>query len=259
MSLIIIEDRGPVGIVTLNNPEKRNALSNVLLEELIQALDGFEARRARAVILRALPGSTVWSAGFDVRELPEHGRDPLAWNDPLERALRRIQTIAAPVIAMIEGGVYGGACDMALSCDLAIGCHTASFSMSPAKMGVPYNSSGILHFLAVVGPRAAKEMFFTARPVTAERALMLGILNHLVPREVLEQYALDVANGIADNSPLAIATIKEQLRILSGSTPVSPDTFERLQGLRRRVYDSKDYTEGRRAFLEKRKPVFIGE
>jgi len=80
----------------------------------------------------------------------------LAYDDPLERVIRRIQTVRAPVIAMIEGGVYGGACDVALTCDLAVGCPTASFSMSPAKMGVPYNSAGILHFINVVGARVAR-------------------------------------------------------------------------------------------------------
>jgi len=259
MALVIVEDRGPIGIATLNNPEKRNCLSNALLEELLAALDGFDQRRARAVILRAPAGVKVWSAGFDVRELPEHGRDPLAWDDPLEKVIRRIQTVRAPVIAMIEGAVYGGACDMVLSCDLAIGCPSASFSMSPARMGVPYNSAGILHFINVVGARVAREMFYTAKPITAQRALIIGILNHMVPLEVLETYTLEVARGIAENSPLAIEVLKEQLRILSGTRPISPDTFERLQALRRRVYDSNDYAEGRKAFLEKRKPVFTGD
>jgi methylmalonyl-CoA decarboxylase len=259
VSFVVIEEHGPVGVITLNNPAKRNCLSNALLEELFAALESFEQRHARAIILRAPPRSAVWSAGFDIRELPESGRDPLSYNDPLGLAIRKIQTCPAPVIAMIEGSVWGGACDVVVSCDLAIGCPTASFAMSPAKLGVPYNSAGILHFINVVGTRVAREMFFTARPVTAERALQLGILNSLVPTEVLESYTLDVARGIAENSPLAISVLKEQLRILSGSSPVSPDTFERIQGLRRKVYDSQDYQEGRRAFIEKRKPVFRGQ
>ena len=258
MPLVIVEDRGPVGIATLNNPEKRNCLSNAVLGELLAALDAFETRGARAVVLRAPAGSTVWSAGFDVRELPEHGRDPLAYDDPLERTIRRLQSVRAPVIAMIEGSVWGGACDVALTCDLAVGCSSTSFSMSPAKMGVPYNSAGILHFINVVGVRVAREMFFTAKPITAERALVIGLLNHLVPQETLEHYTMELARGIAENSPLAIAALKEQLHILSEANPITADSFERLQSLRRHVYDSADYTEGRRAFLEKRRPVFTG-
>jgi methylmalonyl-CoA decarboxylase len=259
MPFVIVEDQGPVGIATLNNPQKRNCLSNELLAELLAALDGFEARKARVILLRAQRGAPVWSAGFDVRQLPDAGRDPLSYDDPLVQVIRRIQTVPAPVIAMIEGGVWGGACDVALTCDLAVGCPTASFAMSPAKLGLPYNSAGILHFMNVVGPRVAREMFFTARPIPAERALQLGILNSLVPTEVLESYTLEMARTIADNSPLAIGVLKEQLRILSNSHPLSPEAFERLQGLRRRVYDSRDYLEGKQAFLEKRRPVFKGE
>jgi len=259
MPLVIVEDQGPIGIATLNNPQKRNCLSNELLAELLEALDGFEARKRRVILLRATRGAPVWSAGFDVRQLPEAGRDPLSYDDPLVRVIRRIQTVPAPVIAMIEGSVWGGACDVALTCDLAVGCPSASFAMSPAKLGLPYNSAGILHFMNVVGPRVAREMFFTARPIPAERALQLGILNTLVPTEVLESYTLEMARAIADNSPLAIRVMKEQLRILSNSHPISPEAFERLQGLRRRVYDSADYHEGRQAFLEKRRPVFKGE
>jgi methylmalonyl-CoA decarboxylase len=155
--------------------------------------------------------------------------------------------------------VWGGACDLSFVCDLAIGCPTASFAITPAKLGVPYNCSGILHFLNLVGPRVAREMFFTAEPIGAERALQVGILNHLVPREQLEAFTFGLAARIAENSPLAVGVIKEQLRILDRSHPVSPDTFERIQALRRAVFESADYVEGKKAFLEKRKPVFTGD
>ena len=259
MSLIMTELTNQVGTITLNNPEKRNALSAELLDEFVEALNGLQEQKARVVIIRAQKGAKVWSAGFNVNELPDHGRDPLSYNDPLEKALRAIQRCPAPVIAMIEGSVWGGACDLALTCDLAFGAHSASFAITPAKLGVPYTSSGILHFLNVLGMRITKEMFFTAQPLSAERAYMHGILNHLVPEEVLETFTYSVAETITQNSPHTISVMKEQLRILGGSAALSPETFERIQGLRRMVYDSKDYQEGKRAFTEKRKPVFTGE
>lgn len=247
-----------IGTITLDNMARRNCLSNALLNELTAALRDLEAAGARAVVLRAQPGAGVWSAGLDIHELPDPGRDPLSYYDPLEQVLRAIQLFPAPVIAMVEGSVWGGACDLTFTCDVVIGCPTASFVMTPAKIGVPYNSTGILHFINVVGFRLAREMFFTAQPIDAERALRAGILNHLAPADELEAFAYRMARQIAENSPLSIAVMKEQLRILGNSHPLSPETFERIQGLRRRAYDSEDYREGKRAFLEKRRPVFRG-
>jgi methylmalonyl-CoA decarboxylase len=259
MSLLQVSLHGGVGTITFNHPEKRNALSNPLLQEMAASLDQLVDMKARVVILRALPGSKVWSAGFDVDELPIPGRDPLSYHDPLEVLIRKIQTMPAPVIAMIEGTVWGGACDLTFICDLVVGCDTATFAMTPAKLGVPYNISGILHFINLVGPRIAREMFFTAQPIDAHRAYEVGILNHLVPVAELEAHTQALAEQIAANSPLAIAVIKEQLRILGNSYPLQPETFERVQGLRRKAYDSQDYIEGRKAFQEKRKPVFKGK
>lgn len=259
MSLIQVSLNDAVGTITLNHPEKRNALSNPLLHEMADALDQLVEMKARVVVIRALPGSKVWSAGFDVDELPVPGRDPLSYYDPLEVLIRKIQTMPAPVIAMIEGSVWGGACDLSFICDLAIGCDTATFAMTPAKLGVPYNISGILHFINLVGPRIAREMFFTAQPIDAHRAVEVGILNRLVPLAELEPHTYALAAQIAGNSPLSISVIKEQLRILGNSYPLQPETFERVQGLRRKAYDSQDYVEGRKAFQEKRKPVFRGK
>ncbi len=259
MALILSDIKEAVGVLTFNNEAKRNCLSLALLEELHQALTALKTAKARAVIVRAAPGAKVWSAGFNIEELSDGGRDPLAYNDPLEKVLRAVQRFPAPIIAMIEGGVYGGACELAMVCDMLVAAPSATFAITPARIGVPYNIGGITHFLNVVGVHIAKEMFFTAKPVSAERAMQIGMLNHLVPAEELETFTLDMARAISQNSPLSISVIKEQFRILTGSHPLSPETFERVQGLRRLVYDSHDYQEGRRAFLEKRAPVFKGE
>jgi methylmalonyl-CoA decarboxylase len=259
MEFILTELHDNTGVITLNNDRKRNALNRALITELIHALNGMIHQRARVVILRANQGVQVWSAGFDVSELPQPGRDPLSYYNPLEQVIRAIQRCPAPVLAMIEGGVWGGACELAFVCDLLIGAPTAQFAITPAKIGIPYNPSGILHVLNTLGPAVAKELFFTAQPLSAQRAYDLGILNRLVPAAELEEATRGIARQIAANSPTSIAVIKEQLRILTNALPLSPETFERIQGLRRQVYDSKDYQEGQRAFLEKRKPVFKGE
>ena len=259
MAVVHVEVQDLVGILTLDDPERRNCLSVEMLQGLTAGLARLADAKVRVVILRAPPGATVWSAGLDVRSLPEPGRDPLDYQDPLEQVIRQVEHFPAPVIAMVEGGVWGGACDLSFVCDLAIGCETASFAITPAKLGVPYNCSGILHFLNLVGPRVAGEMFFTAEPIKAERAVAVGILNRLVPKGELEAHTLALARRIAQNSPLAVGVIKEQLRILGRSHPVYPETFERIQALRRCVFESADYVEGKKAFLEKRRPVFTGD
>jgi len=259
MSLITTRQDGAIGTITLDNPAKRNALSEALIGEIIAALAGFRTGRARAVVLRAQPGVKVWSAGHDVGELPTGGRDPLGWDDPLRNLIREIEIFPAPVIAMIEGGVWGGACETVFACDLIVAAPDATFAVTPAKLGVPYNVSGMLTFLNATSMRIVKEMAFTAMPVGAERAERLGMINYVVAAGELEAFTYEFAGRIARNAPLSIAVMKEQLRILAGAHPMSPQGFERVQGLRRIVYDSRDYKEGIRAFKEKRPPAFTGE
>jgi methylmalonyl-CoA decarboxylase len=259
MALVERETRDGIGVLTLNNAGKRNCLSEDLVDALIAGLAEFQENKVPVVILGAAEGAKVWSAGHDVKELPRSHRDPLGYYDPLEKVLRAVQKYPGPVIAMVHGSVWGGACDLVMSCDLVVGDETSAFAITPAKLGLPYNAVGILHFMNRVGLNIAKEMFFTAEPIAAERAERVGILNFRVPGEELMSFTMDLAKGIASRSALSVAVIKEQLRILSGARPISPEQFEHLQGLRRRVYDSYDYEEGITSFLEKRAPVFKGE
>ena len=200
MPFILTRRENSIGTIILNRPEKRNSFSAAMLGELIAALNGFKDDGTRVLVIRAEPGAPVWSAGLDISELPTPGQDPLSYAHPIEVALRTIQHLPAPVIAMVEGGGLGAACDLCLTCDILIGAPSATFAITPAKIGVPYNSSGILHFLNVAGVRLAKEMFFTAAPIGAERALEVGILNRLVPAADLERTTYEMAGRIAENS-----------------------------------------------------------
>lgn len=247
-----------VGTITIDHPAKRNALSRQLVDAIVEALDRLSQERVRAIVLRAKPGVKVWSSGHDVEELPEGGRDPLGWDDPLRYLVRAIEEHPAPIITLIEGGVWGGACEVVFACDLIVAAPSATFAVTPARLGVPYNVSGMLTFLNACSLRIVKEMAFTAKPVSAERAERLAIINHMVAVERLESFVYELAQDIAENAPLAVSVMKEQLRMLAGAHPMSPRRFERVQGLRRIVYDSEDYAEGIRAFKEKRKPRFSG-
>lgn len=258
MALILDEVEGSLGVITLNDSARCNCLSSVLIEELLSVLDRFEANGIWVVILRSQPGCKVWCSGHDIRELPRPGRDPLPYAGHFENLLHRIQDYPGPVIAMVEGSVWGGGCDLTLCCDIAIGSERVSFAMTPARIGLPYNPSGLIHFINILGLKKAREMFYTAEPITASDALNSGLLNHLVPSDELEAFTHNLAGKILRNAPLAIRALKEQFRLLSKGHPIDAETFEKIQAIRRQVYDSADFAEGVTAFLEKRPPCFCG-
>jgi len=259
MPLILTETQDAIGTMVMNHAQKRNALSEALISEITTALECFREQNIRAAVLRAPADAKVWSAGHDVSELPDRGRDPLGWGDPLRVLVRAIQEFPAPVIALLEGGVWGGGCEVAMACDILVATPETTFAITPAKLGVPYNLGGILTLMNMVPLPIAKEMLFTAQPIPAAQALNLGVINYIKPAAEIEAFVYGLASQIVANSPLSIAVMKEELRLLASARTLSPELFERIQGLRRIVYDSHDYQEGLNAFRQKRKPQFGGE
>lgn len=257
--IVLSELRDNIGIVTMNNSSKLNSLSSELVQGILEAFDLFEEGKARVVILRALPGVKVWSAGHNIKEIPVDGQDPVTWNVPFEKLLHRVQDLPMPVIGMIEGSVWGGACDLAMTCDILVGAPTATFAITPTKLGLSYNTAGVNHFLGVLPVHIIKQMLFTAQPLSAEDAYRLGLLNSLVEPEKLEVTAVKIAEEIVSRAPLAIRVLKQEMQKLMKGPGLSPDEYEEIQDLRRNAYRSEDFREGIRSFFEKRNPVFTGK
>lgn len=246
---------GLIAVISMVMPERRNVLSAGMIAALVDALD--RTQSVRAVVLRAAAGASVWCAGFDISALSP-GFDPLAQNGALQALFRRVQDHPAPVIAMVHGSAWGGGADLALRCDIVIGDPTCTFAFTPAKLGLPYDADGLLNVVMRAGPAAALEMFSTAEPVQADRALRLGLLNHLVPEAELEPFTLAMARRITANAPLSVASAKQQVRALAAAVPLPAATAQRLAEGRRRALDSEDFSEGLAAFRARRPPDFKG-
>lgn len=259
MQFIKIKIESYIATITLDNDRQRNAFGSKLLSELCEAFERLKTSNLRVVILRNNPEAEVWCAGSNIHELPDPGKDPLPYNNPLEKLMRKIEAFPHPVIAMLDGSVWGGGCDLAFSCDLLIGTSKTSFAITTAKMGVPYNATGIMNFINRIPINIAKEMFYTAHPISAERAYELGVLNHLVAKEEIEDFTYKLSKSIAENSPLSISVTKQQLNLLSKARPLDSQAYEKINQLRYQAYTSEDMKEGKQAFLEKRKPVFRGK
>ena len=256
---VTIDER--ICFIEMNNSEHLNCLSDKMCADIVNAIDEGYKNECVAIVIKAVCRHGVWSAGHDIRELPQDGSDPLAYDVPMERMLHKVQEVAIPVIACVDGSVWGGACDLCLSCDMIVASSNATFAITPAKIGIPYNASGIMHFVNQLGLNKAREMFFLATPIEAYDALNVGLINRVAEPEkldeVLEEHFL---KPLRRNSVMSISAIKRQFRILSKASSVIPsEGFERINAYRTRVYKGADYREGINAFLEKREPKFSGK
>lgn len=249
---------GRVGLLTLTHTKKLNVMGNDLVNQLIEGLNALVEAGALSIVIRTLPGVKVWSAGYDINELPDHGQDPLECHEPLRRAVRAMQTCRVPIVIQIEGGVWGGACELVMSADIVVAATGATISFTPSRLGVPYNPSGIMSFLNSIPLHILKEMFFRAQSVPVERLAQYGVINHVVPASDLEALVMEIAEDIARTSPLSNSVFKEQVTSICNALPLNSNEFERIEASRRVVYTSEDYREGVLAIKEKRSPRFRG-
>ncbi|WP_230532464.1 enoyl-CoA hydratase [Microvirga roseola] len=248
---------GPIATVAIDNPAKRNALDLEMwkaLPPIMAALDGMT--EVHVVVLRGA-GQESFASGADIAEFEtvranaEGGRLYEAAN---EAAFFAVAHCSKPVIAMIRGFCLGGGFGLALSCDLRIASENATFGIPAARLGIGYPPGAMKLVTAAVGAPAAKDLFYTARRIGAQEAQQIGVLQRVVSDGELEDTVLSLAQAIAGNAPLTIraakAAIDESTGI--GKPEVDPGALADL------CFDSADAVEGRRAFLEKRSPVFTG-
>jgi enoyl-CoA hydratase len=250
---------GNVGYVIFNNPERRNAVSLDMWEATARMLDGFDKDHEVRVVVLTGAGDKAFVSGADISRFEDERSNEEAivrYNQAVERANAAVYNYPKPTIAMIRGYCIGGGVGLALCCDLRICSDDSRFGVPAAKLGLGYPFQGLKKLVDVVGPSFAKEIFYTARQFDAEEARIMGLVNRVVPAAELEAYVKTYAQTIADNAPLTIATTK--FTIGEVVKEESKRNLEKCAAMVKQCFDSNDYTEGRRAFMEKRKPVFTG-
>lgn len=254
-----VEDRGLVRILTIDNPQKRNALDYGLLADLTRACKDAARDRVRCLVIRG--SGDAFCSGFDLgsmeAEAPAGDRPDLA----VERAMEAVEAVPCPTVAFVNGPAFGAGCELAVTCDLRVARAGAQLGMPPAKLGVVYAAAGLRRFLALVGPSHAREMFFTGRPLDAATAKGIGLVDRVLEAAEAEAGAMALADEIARNAPLAVQGMKRILRLLEASHERGLTESERIEvsDLRSRAFDSADLREGRAAWAERRPPRFTGE
>jgi len=248
---------GSTGWLVLNRPERRNALNADMwaaIPPLIRSLN--EHPDVRVIVMRGA-GKEAFAAGADISEFAATRNDSAAaarYERLNGEAFAAIRASARPVVAMVQGFCIGGGLALALAADLRIADGSALFSLPPARLGLAYPLDGLGDLVSAVGAPAAKEMIFTARKLTAEDAFRIGLIDRLATD--IEAEARALAAEIAAGAPLTITHAKKAIDFLA-RRPGHEDDAE-VAWLAARCFDSEDYTEGRTAFMEKRKPVFRG-
>ena len=250
---------GAVGHVIFNNPAKHNAVSLDMWQAMSAVLDDFLADQDIRVLVVSGAGGKAFVSGADISKFVSERATKAgvaAYASASAAAYDKLYHFPKPTIAKIQGYCLGGGVNLALCCDLRVCNQGARFAIPAAKLGLGYGYSGLKRLCDVIGPARAMEIFYTARQFSAQEAYDMGLVNSCVGDGELEECVADIASRIGENAPLTIAAIKRAAREIA-KDPADRD-LDALDAMVQACFDSQDYIEGRRAFMEKRKPAFKG-
>jgi enoyl-CoA hydratase len=257
---ILAEIDDGIGWLTFNNPERRNAMSMEMWQGVGDALEAFQSDPAVRVVVMKGAGGKAFVSGADISEFDQHRasaeqrKEYAAINARGNRWLREIDK---PLIAMIQGFCIGGGLNIALTADLRFATPESRFGIPAARLGLGYEYANLATLARLVGPSVARDILFSARFLSADEALRVGLINFITPDDALDAEVRAYAESIAGNAPLTIRAAKAALKEWERD-PADRD-LTRVETLVNACFDSDDYKEGRRAFAEKRKPEFNGQ
>lgn len=248
---------GSVGILLFNQPEKRNALSLSMWEGLCLALDKFSHNAEIRVVIYAGTGGKAFTAGADISEFATKRNSAeanAAYAEITARGAQSLRAFSKPTIACIQGFCMGGGLNFAMQADLRVTSPDAVYAIPAARMGIAYGVEPMQKLVSLIGPARARLMLYTARRFSAEESIAIGLTDVLAEDAV--RASLELAQSIAENAPLAIATAR--LAIEQALQQPSERDAKAMEESTQRCMNSLDFQEGRTAFMQKRKPVFIG-
>jgi enoyl-CoA hydratase/carnithine racemase len=256
---ILVHQDGTIATVVFNRPKVRNAISLAMWAEIARVVEGLaKDDSVRAVVFRGA-GTEAFASGADISEFKENRKDTetaLRYNATTEAAYKGIRGCPKPTVAMIFGFCMGGAMAIAMACDLRFAAEGSKYGIPAGRLGIIYGTESVAQLVDLVGPAFAKDILYSARTVSDREAQAMGFIQRLLPAGEVETYTYDYLRKVADNAPLSVRGAK--VTIESYLKGLTDERRQRLKELALEAFESEDYREGTRAFLEKRPPRFQG-
>jgi enoyl-CoA hydratase/carnithine racemase len=255
---ILARSANGVGDLTFNNPEKRNALSLEMWIGIAEALEAFDSDPAVRVIVLRGAGGKAFISGADISQFEERRsttEKAADYNSITDRAWKALADSPKPVIAAIEGFCIGGGLAVAMKADIRIATGNSVFGAPAARLGIAYPTDSVRDLVNLVGPSEAKSILFTGKQIDAGTAHRIGLINEIVAHGTLDDAVAKLTATLIENAPLSMQASKATVDQIARNRPDK----ERLAALANRCIESADFAEGRKAFMEKRKPRFVGK